>query len=76
MRALIWRCVRIVHHADYAWFLPFLARLPLRLARAALYCVRCFLYEPSLSLSLLLSLSLSLSLCSHLCALTTMQWPW
>jgi hypothetical protein len=34
MRALIWRCVRIVHHADYAWFLPFLARLPLRLAYA------------------------------------------
>ena len=34
MRALIWRFVRIVHHADYAWFLPFLARLPLRLAYA------------------------------------------
>ncbi|MEI7538194.1 MAG: hypothetical protein WCJ76_13325 [Comamonadaceae bacterium] len=34
MRALIWRCVRMVHHADYAWFLPFIARLPLRLAYA------------------------------------------
>jgi lauroyl/myristoyl acyltransferase len=34
MRALIWRWVRVVHHADYAWFLPFIARLPLRLAYA------------------------------------------
>lgn len=32
MRALIWRWVRVAHHADYAWFLPFIARLPLRLA--------------------------------------------
>lgn len=32
MKVLIWRWVRVVHHADYAWFLPFIARLPLRLA--------------------------------------------
>lgn len=34
MRVIIWRLVRVVHHADYAWFLPFIARLPLRLAYA------------------------------------------
>ena len=34
MKSLIWRLVRMVHHADFAWFLPFIARLPLPLAYA------------------------------------------
>ena len=34
MRALVWRLVRLAHHADYAWFLPLIARLPLPLAYA------------------------------------------
>ena len=28
-RKLIWRCVSWLHHLDFAWLLPFLARLPL-----------------------------------------------
>ena len=34
MRALIWRLVRLAHHADFAWILPLIARLPLPLAYA------------------------------------------
>ncbi len=33
-RSSIWRAVRLAHHADFAWFLPFIARLPLPLAYA------------------------------------------
>ena len=29
IRKLIWRCVSWLHHLDFAWLLPFLARLPL-----------------------------------------------
>jgi len=31
-RAAVWRAVRLAHHADFAWLLPALARLPLPLA--------------------------------------------
>lgn len=32
--ASLWRLVRLAHSADFAWFLPFIARLPLPLAYA------------------------------------------
>lgn len=34
MKAKLWRLVRLAHSADFAWFLPFIARLPLPLAYA------------------------------------------
>ena len=34
MKAMLWRLVRMAHRADFAWFLPFIARLPLPLAYA------------------------------------------
>lgn len=34
MKQLLWRLVRVVHHADFAWFLPLIARLPLPMAYA------------------------------------------
>lgn len=34
MRASVWRWVRLAHRIDFAWFLPFIARLPLPLAYA------------------------------------------
>lgn len=33
-RATLWRLVRLAHRADFGWFLPFIARLPLPLAYA------------------------------------------
>lgn len=34
MRQLLWRWVRMAHHADFAWLLPLIARLPLPMAYA------------------------------------------
>lgn len=34
MKAMLWRLVRLAHHADFAWFLPFIAGLPLPFAYA------------------------------------------
>ena len=33
-RLAIWRLVRVAHRADFAWFLPFIAQLPLPIAYA------------------------------------------
>ena len=33
-RVALWRLVRVAHRADFAWFLPFIAQLPLPLAYA------------------------------------------
>ena len=32
MKQVLWRLIRLAHHADFAFFLPWLARLPLPLA--------------------------------------------